>query len=335
MGNRYSIGKRRFQIDKKLGEGAFGTVYKVREVKASGYGRVFAVKVVIDYWGRSNITAEIRALKKCATHNGIVELIDSDFYKFAGISRVLILMEYCGGGNLNNRLANTVADNERDLRWMNELADAVRFLHSQGIVHRDLKPENVLLTAHDSIKLGDFGLAREYTVLKEGGSASDQAVMQHMKTSYMGTVCGTICWMAPEVFNNHYTQAADVFALGLIFYTILTRQHLLYRGEKFFGAFVTHGDKHYGLGQFMSLFSRPAATLPLMNRISQRSRKELVTQMLNYYPKERPSASEVYSQMHNVDNVDNVVKDTGDATMGLLIIIIVIIIILLIIYCLY
>lgn len=324
MGNTYSIGKRRLQVDKKLGEGAFGTVYKVREEEASGDGRVFAVKAIIDYSGRSNITAEIRALKKCATHNGIVKLIDSDFYKFVVIRRVLILMEYCEGGNLNNRLANTIANKERDLRWMNELADAVRFLHSQGIVHRDLKPENVLLTAHDSIKLGDFGLAREYTVLKKGGSASDQAMVQCMKSFYMRTVCGTIIWMAPEVFKKHYTQAADVFALGLIFYTILTRQHLLHRGEKYFGAFITHGGTHYGLGHFMSRFSQPAATLPLMNRISQRSTKELVTQMLNYDPKERPSASEVH----------NVVKKTGDDTVGLSSLFI-IIIILLIIYCLY
>jgi len=240
----FKIGKRSFLTEKKLGQGAFGTVYKVRERLGSGGSGIYALKEI--YVTRDgdfqSVLREIDTLKQCASHENIISIFDVGFV--AGHSQVLILMEYCEGGNLNSRLAQTICSNQkdRDLQWMSELADAVSFLHSQDIVHRDLKPENVLLTSSDSIKLGDFGLAREYTALKQQagrGIASDQTLVSYMTDYYMGYGVGTPFWIAPEVHEDRYNEKADVFSLGAIFFTIHTREYKWSNtGEKYFGAFV-------------------------------------------------------------------------------------------------
>ena len=286
-----NIAGRQFEVDRNLGAGAFGAVYKVRELSC---GRVFAVKQiqVTGEFDLKNVNREIQALKACVNHRGIVTLFEVGFVG----QKVLILMEYCEGGNLNSRLAKTVANEDRDLRWMSELADAVRFLHSKGIVHRDLKPENVLLTSNDVIKLGDLGLAREYTSLKHRCIITNQALLQIMSDYYMGTGAGTIPWIAPEVFKGHYKETADVFSLGAIFYTILVRSYIRIAGEKYFGGFVTVNGQWYGIGEAMS------KSLPFQLSLHRmkRSRKELLLSMLQYDPKERPSAGEVYRDVEDI-----------------------------------
>ncbi|XP_028512608.1 CBL-interacting serine/threonine-protein kinase 2-like isoform X2 [Exaiptasia diaphana] len=177
----FTLGKRNLWQETNLGEGAFGQVFKVRE---QGSSQLFALKN-IDVSGEkieSLQSREVNMLARCTKHQHIVTLYD---VKIVG-SQALILMEYCSGGNLNKRLARAGITEDRKLRWMSELADAIRFLHSQDIVHRDLKPENVFLTSTDSIKLGDFGLAREYTALKQGDeTASDQDYVSYMKMYFM------------------------------------------------------------------------------------------------------------------------------------------------------
>jgi serine/threonine protein kinase len=319
----FKVNGRTFVAEKLIGKGAFGEVYKVQEYTYGIPGSVYAIKKIefpattsLDSAvqiitvqtnavqintvqtnavqinaAQINAAREITILGKC-NHDRIVRLYGFDTSQSLTSKFMLIIMEYCEGGNLNSRLARH-SDGATNLRWMSELADAIRFLHLNNIAHRDLKPENVLLTANESIKLGDFGLAREFAALKQANAApSDQVLMSYLNTVYMGTGCGTPSWMAPEVFNEHYTVKADVFSLGTIFYAIQLRAHILLEGKKIFGAFVdlSIGNTTMGLGMAMARFSYP---LPRLT-------KELILGMLDYNPRNRPTAQKVFEDVESI-----------------------------------
>ena len=83
------------------------------------------------------------------------------------------------------------------------------------MVHRDLKPENVLLNRRGNVKLADFGLAREYIAPRRVDARY-----------YIDYEVGTTYWLAPKYFTDHYTEKADVFSLGLLFFAILKRDYI-------------------------------------------------------------------------------------------------------------
>jgi serine/threonine protein kinase len=89
------------------------------------------------------------------------------------------------------------------------IARCVEFLHSCNLIHRDLKSLNILLNQSFELKICDFGLSR--------------VVDKHAPMT--GNV-GTVCWIAPEIFNNKklYTEKADVYSFGIILWELLMRQ---------------------------------------------------------------------------------------------------------------
>jgi serine/threonine protein kinase/WD40 repeat protein len=88
-----------------------------------------------------------------------------------------------------------------------QVADALAYAHSQGILHRDIKPANLLLDLHGTVWVTDFGLAK----------STDADDLTHA-----GDVIGTLRYMAPERFDGQGDQRADVYALGLTLYELLT-----------------------------------------------------------------------------------------------------------------
>ncbi len=87
-----------------------------------------------------------------------------------------------------------------------QVADALGYAHDRGIIHRDIKPSNLLLDADGVVWVTDFGLAK----------ASDEGLTQ------TGDVLGTVRYMAPERFRGEADARADVYALGLTLYELLT-----------------------------------------------------------------------------------------------------------------
>jgi WD40 repeat protein len=88
-----------------------------------------------------------------------------------------------------------------------QVAEALDYANTQGILHRDIKPSNLLLDMRGIVWVTDFGLAK-------GGDADN--------LTHTGDIVGTIRYMAPERFSGHSDARADVYALGLTLYELLT-----------------------------------------------------------------------------------------------------------------
>ncbi|KAJ3337393.1 Serine/threonine-protein kinase 33 [Gonapodya sp. JEL0774] len=192
--------------------GSFGVVRLVTNRQS---GRVCACKIVGKTPGATavmeQLQREIEILKRVNSHPHIVELIET----FESPKKVHLVMEYCQGGELLDRMRQKPMFTETDVRIViTRLADALAFLHRRGIVHRDLKPANILLSDTDpsdpwNIKVSDFGL----------GTFNDAS-------STVDTSAGTPYYMAPEVMENSlgYTQQCDVWSMGVMFYLLESSQ---------------------------------------------------------------------------------------------------------------
>ena len=149
-------------------------------------------------------------LKKCL-HERIVCYID-DFYEN---SKIMIIMEYCEGGDLakfieehqRENITTQYLDVDFIFEWVIQLTSGVRFIHGEKIIHRDLKPENIFLTLDKNLKIGDFGVAKGLD-----------------KTSGLTrTKIGTYLYMAPEIHGGEkYNTMADMWSLGVVVFEIIS-----------------------------------------------------------------------------------------------------------------
>lgn len=203
-------------IGAKIGEGAHGKVYEGR------YGdRIVAIKVL----NRGRDAEERVALEgRFAREVNMMSRVKHDnLVKFIGACKdplMVIVSELLPGMSLRKYLGS-IRPNQLDLRlalnFALDIAKAMDCLHANGIIHRDLKPDNLLLTANQkSVKLADFGLAREETV-----------------TEMMTSETGTYRWMAPELYSTvtlrqgekkHYNNKVDVYSFGIVLWELVTNR---------------------------------------------------------------------------------------------------------------
>jgi len=215
-----------FEILELIGKGGMGAVYKVRQKELD---RIVALKILPPAIGRSpafsdRFTREARALAKL-NHPGIVTL--HEFGQADGL--YFILMEYVDGVNLGQLMRSGRISPREALAIVPQICDALQFAHDQGIVHRDIKPENILLDRLGRVKVADFGIAKlvdtasSFVVPPSGGSGDGLKVELPAFTE-AGKVMGTPQYMAPEQIDHpaDVDHRADIYALGVVFYQMLT-----------------------------------------------------------------------------------------------------------------
>jgi len=140
------------------------------------------------------------------THANIV--VVHDFGEASG--RFYMAMELLAGHDLKTAIAtNAIPTLAAKLDVMEQICDAIAYAHSMGVVHRDLKPANIFVLSHGHVKILDFGLAR----------------VGHSDMTGTGTILGTPHYMSPEqIRGNRVDSRADIFALGSVFYELLSGQ---------------------------------------------------------------------------------------------------------------
>jgi len=204
--------------DLVIGKGSYGQVCIASRGEAEGHssGRTgkrkkFACKCVMlrnDPKYISKLQEEVNVLRELRGHDNVIRLYDV----FCVDNELFIITELGRGGDLFHLLTTHPKHGVTEAyaaKTVSEMLSAVAFLHSRSICHRDLKLENWVLESGKDVwsplKLIDFGLST------------------HFRTGERLTrVVGSSYYVAPEVLKKSYTEACDLWSLGVIVYMLLS-----------------------------------------------------------------------------------------------------------------
>lgn len=198
----------KYEILREIGTGGMSVVYlamdthlnkqwAVKEIRKKGSNKNDEIVV-------NSLLAEANMMKRL-DHPAlprIVDIIDN------GVT-IYIVMDYIEGESLDKILARYGPQQEElVIEWAKYLCDVLSYLHAQKppIIYRDMKPSNIMLKPEGTIKIIDFGIAREY---------KEQNTMDT-------TVLGTMGYAPPEQYSGQTDARSDIFALGMTMHHLLT-----------------------------------------------------------------------------------------------------------------
>ena len=191
-----------------LGEGGMATVYLAENTLL---GKKVAIKLLKqEFVNNTNIRgrflAEARHMVQ-VSHTHIISVLD---LIDAG-DIVAIVMEYVDGQSLKEYLQKKGRLNDSEIRTLfTQILTALQHVHDSGFVHRDIKPSNFMLTREGSIKLADFGIAKDLN--------------KRFELTETGTQMGTPIYMSPEQVRDSKDVdcRSDIYSLGVVLYEAIT-----------------------------------------------------------------------------------------------------------------
>ncbi len=209
-----------YRIEKMLGDGGMGQVFKARHVKLD---RAVAIKLLKPQQAQTDSLVErffreARAVNRIR-HEHIIEIHDFvDERDARGLRRSYCVMELLEGDSLLALMAREPLPISRAVKLVRQAASALQAAHEVGITHRDVKPDNIFViqkNGADFVKVLDFGVA------KLAGPDDKELVSKTLA----GLVVGTPAYMAPEqVQGLDVGPQSDVYALGTVLYEILSER---------------------------------------------------------------------------------------------------------------
>jgi len=200
-----------YTLIRLLGEGGMGLVYLAER---KDLGTLVAIKILRDAWlspaRRERFAAEQRTLAQL-NHASIARLYDADALPDG---TPWFAMEYVEGVQLTEYCKLHGCSIETRLQLFRSVCEAVQYAHSEAVIHRDLKPSNILVKDDGTIRLLDFGIARQLESL-------DAPVKQTMT----GLRLMTPAYASPEqIRGDRVGIHTDVYSLGIILFELLTGQ---------------------------------------------------------------------------------------------------------------
>ncbi|HEV3387063.1 MAG TPA: serine/threonine-protein kinase [Gemmata sp.] len=226
VGQTIGSGANRFDIEKELGSGAMGAVYRA-QWNQNGKIKHVALKVVaLGLLGNEGAMARFEReanILKQLRHPHIVKLYATGSYR----KTPFIAMEFIDGEPLDRALARRGRLSwEEVITYGKQLCSALQYAHEKGIIHRDLKPSNLMITNEGVLKLTDFGIAKDTDLTALTGQNS---------------TIGTASYMSPEQCkgDKNLTFKSDLYSLGIVFFELLSGKKPFY-AENTVDMFLKH-----------------------------------------------------------------------------------------------
>ena len=213
-----------YTLEKKLGEGGMGVVYRASHAMLR---RPTAVKLLLpDRAGKEALARFEREVQRTAmlTHPNTVTVFD---YGRTTDGVFYYAMELLEGASLDEVVeVDGPQPEERVIHLLEQAAASLAEAHDAGLIHRDVKPGNILVVDRggisDLVKVVDFGLVKDVGSLESGGATSEPAL------TMANAITGTPLYIAPETLTAPETvdARADIYALGAVGYWLLTGTHV-------------------------------------------------------------------------------------------------------------
>lgn len=271
-----SIGK--YNIYETLGKGGYSWVKKGQDTET---GAIVALKFMnraTDQWAleqAEQVRTEIKSLTQIR-HENVMKLyaynLSAKYPLHEGgfVKTILLVLEYCPGGELFDILYYADKLDEVIARtYFHQMMYGLQAVHKAGIAHRDLKPQNLLLDTKFCLKITDFGLSK----------IMETEADRIMKTTYVGTRG----YQAPELLKNQkYTNACDVFSMGVVLFILLAGYppfEAAHKTDKWYRPLATgHPDKFWHVHRGAKIND---------------TAKDLIEKMLSYRPSKRISVADI------------------------------------------
>ena len=204
----------RYEVIEELGKGGMGKVYKVfdKKIKEKVALKLLKPEIASDEETIGRFSNELKFARKIA-HRNVCRM--HDLGEEQGTH--YITMEYVSGEDLKSTILRVgQLSVGKTISTIKQVCEGLAEAHRLGVVHRDLKPQNIMIDKEGNAKIMDFGIARS---LKAKGITD------------AGVMIGTPEYMSPEqVEGKEADQRADIYALGVILYEMLTG-HVPFEGD--------------------------------------------------------------------------------------------------------